>query len=161
MDFIPEAHAMLMVYAGTPWGTPLRMEICRATFGPPPACRALPKMVSSTRFGATPARSMAACAATTPRSAADFCASAPPNLPMGVRTADTMKTSCKKPPSGLESALNALHQLFRGRELIFLLMREDLLAVHQDLQFAHGHTGFWFNSVLGLDLFSEAPGLVS
>src|SRR5258706_9084654 len=121
MDFIPEAHAILMEYAGASWETPLRMEICRATFGPPPACRALPKMVSSTRFGATPARSMAAWAATTPRSAADFCASAPPNFPMGVRTADTMRTSCKPPPSVLESAIDALHQLFRGRELFFLL----------------------------------------
>ena len=68
------------------------MEICRAGFGPPPACRALPKIVSSTCWGCTPARSSAAFAATTPISAAESEASDPPNLPMGVRTAESMKT---------------------------------------------------------------------
>ena len=37
MDFIPEAQALFTVYAGTSCGTPLRMEICRAGLGPPPA----------------------------------------------------------------------------------------------------------------------------
>src|SRR5258708_2566338 len=68
------------------------MEICRAGFGPPPACRALPKIVSSTCCGCTPARSTAAFAATTPISAAESEASEPPNLPMGVRAAETMYT---------------------------------------------------------------------
>jgi hypothetical protein len=66
------------------------MEICRAGFGPPPACRALPKMVSSTCAGWIPARSIAALAATTPMSAAVNEASDPPNLPIGVRTAEIM-----------------------------------------------------------------------
>src|SRR6184192_2191069 len=93
-EFIPDAHAILTVYAGTSFGTPLRREICRAGFGPPPAWRALPKMVSSTCLGRTPARSIAALAATTPMSAAVMDARDPPNLPMGVRTADIMYTSC-------------------------------------------------------------------
>src|SRR5713101_9330219 len=71
---------------------PLRMEICRAGLGPPPACRALPKNVSSTCWGCTPARSSAAFAATMPMSAAESEASEPPNLPMGVRTAERMYT---------------------------------------------------------------------
>src|SRR5437764_918800 len=72
------------------------MEIWRAALGPPPAWRALPKIVSSICAGSTPARCIAAVAATTPMSAADIPASVPPNLPMGVRTAETMKTSCMK-----------------------------------------------------------------
>src|SRR5713226_3641222 len=72
---------------------PLRMEICRAGLGPPPACRALPKIVSSTCWGCTPARSSAAFAATPPRSTAESEASEPPNLPMGVRAAERMYAS--------------------------------------------------------------------
>src|SRR5207248_3723127 len=95
---MPEAHAMLTVYAGTSLGTPLRIEICRAGLGPPPAWRALPNIVSCTYNGATLARCMAAHAATVPISAAVREASDPPNLPMGVRTAEVMKTSGKWPP---------------------------------------------------------------
>src|SRR5947199_6477919 len=72
------------------------MEICRAALGPPPAWRALPKIVSSICAGSTPARCIAAVAATTPMSAADIPASVPPNFPIGVRTAEMMKTSCMK-----------------------------------------------------------------
>src|SRR2546430_11411061 len=72
------------------------MEIWRATFGPPPAWRALPNMVSSILSGCTPARSIASLAATTPISAAVIEASEPPNLPIGVRTADRMYTSRKQ-----------------------------------------------------------------
>src|SRR5205807_9738167 len=96
MDFIPEAQPLFTVYAGTSCGTPLRMEIWRATFGPPPAWRALPNMVASILSGGTPARSTAALAATTPISAAVIEASEPPNLPIGVRTADRMYTSRKQ-----------------------------------------------------------------
>ena len=88
MDFIAEAQALFTVNAGTSWGTPLRIEICRAGFGPPPACRALPKMASSICAGSIPARSIAALAATTPKSAAVSEASDPPNFPIGVRTAE-------------------------------------------------------------------------
>src|SRR6267378_2248211 len=54
-----EAQALFTVYAGTSCGTPQRMEICRAGLGPPPACRALPMMVSSTCSGRILARSIA------------------------------------------------------------------------------------------------------
>src|SRR5438876_10939780 len=93
MVFIPEAQALLTVYAGTSLGTPLRTEIWRAGLGPPPAWRALPKIVSSTCSGRTPARSIAAFAATTPISAAVIEAREPPNFPIGVRTADRIYTS--------------------------------------------------------------------
>src|SRR4051794_3338109 len=106
---MPEAQAWLIVFAGTSFGMPARMEIWRAGLGPLPACRADPKMVSSICPGSIFARSSAACAAMTPRSGAVMPASEPPNLPMGVRTAERMKTSCNE-PSKIQStrALRAL-----------------------------------------------------
>ncbi len=83
-----EAHALLTVNAGTASGTPARCETWRAVFGPPPACRAWPKIVSSIAAAGRPDRSIAARAATTPRSAADSDANDPPNLPIGVRAAE-------------------------------------------------------------------------
>ena len=76
---------MLTVKAGTESGTPARWETCRAVFGPPPACRACPKIVSSTAAAGSPDRSSAAVAAAVPRSAADSEAKEPPNFPIGVR----------------------------------------------------------------------------
>ena len=55
-----EAQALLTVKAGTESGTPARCETWRAVFGPPPACRAWPKIVSSTAAGGRPDRSIAA-----------------------------------------------------------------------------------------------------
>src|SRR5215813_6065992 len=107
IDFDPDAHALLTVYAGTSCGTPLRIEICRAGFGPPPACRALPKVVSSTCSGWTPARSSAALAATTPISAAVCDASEPPNFPIGVRTADTIYTGFNVDLPNFQSSIRA------------------------------------------------------
>src|SRR5581483_1680313 len=91
-------HAIFTVYAGTSFGTPLRTEIWRAGFGPPPAWRALPKIVSFTCSGSTPARSIAAFAATTPMSAAVSAARDPPNLPMGV----TLPTAQRRPARDLQ-----------------------------------------------------------
>src|SRR6202162_1657753 len=87
-----EAQALLTVNAGTESGTPALCETCRAVFGPPPACLACPKIVSSIAAGGSPDRSIAALAATSPRSAAVSDAKAPPNFPMGVRAADRTKT---------------------------------------------------------------------
>src|SRR5579864_827951 len=94
----PEPHAWLTVKAGRSSGTPARWAIWRAVLGPPPAWRAWPKITWSTRSvrpGARPARDRAAAAAAVPRSAAVALASAPPNLPIGVRTgaARTMSRS--------------------------------------------------------------------
>src|SRR5205807_3380514 len=89
----PEPHAWLTVYPGTSCGSPLRMAICRAEFGPTPACRALPKITSSTALGSMPLRASVAFALATPRSGAVIDASAPPNLPIGVRTAAMRKMS--------------------------------------------------------------------
>ncbi len=50
----PEPHAWLMVYAGRSCGIAARQAIWRAVFGPPPAWRAWPKIVWSTRSGADP-----------------------------------------------------------------------------------------------------------
>src|SRR5438093_11672631 len=49
-------------------------------------------MVSWTASGSMPARLKASLTATTPRSAAESCASDPPNLPIGVRTAEAIST---------------------------------------------------------------------
>ena len=83
-----EAQALLTVKAGTASGTPARRDTCLAVFGPPPACRACPMIVSSTAAGGSPERSIAARAAAPPSSAAVSDAKAPPNLPIGVRTAE-------------------------------------------------------------------------
>src|ERR1700688_337463 len=91
----PEPQAWLTVKAGRSSGTPARWAIWRAVLGPPPAWRAWPKITWSTRSGrpgARPPRDRAAAAAASPGRAADSAASAPPNLPMAVRTgaANTM-----------------------------------------------------------------------
>src|SRR5271157_1853986 len=112
MDLMPDAHALFTVYAGTSCGMPLRMEIWRAGLGPPPACRALPKIVSSTCCGCTPARSSAAFAATTPMSTAESETSEPPNLPIGVRTAERMYTLFTGASQTFQSRPNAA-QLYR------------------------------------------------
>src|SRR5262252_3870071 len=91
--FKDEAQALFTVYAGTESGTPARCETWRAVLGPPPACRACPKIVSSTAAAGRPDRSIAARAAAVPRSAALIVANEPPNLPIGVRTALKTKTS--------------------------------------------------------------------
>src|SRR6266545_1264011 len=90
--FKDDAHALLTVKAGTESGMPARWETCRAVFGPPPAWRACPKIVSSMAAAGSPERSIAARAATSPRSAAESDANEPPNLPIGVRTAESTKT---------------------------------------------------------------------
>src|SRR5271157_3659516 len=88
------------------------MEICRAGLGPVPAWRALPKMVSSTCCGWTPARWRAAFAATTPRSTAVCEAREPPNFPIGVRTAERMYTLFTGASQTFQSRPNAA-QLYR------------------------------------------------
>src|SRR5262249_3209908 len=90
---IPDAPALLIVWAGTLSGTPARTPTCRAGLGPDPAWRAWPIRTSPISSGATPARSSAARAATAPSSAGWTFRSAPPYLPIGVRAAPTMKTS--------------------------------------------------------------------
>jgi hypothetical protein len=65
------------------------MATCRATFGPTPACQALPKITSSTAFGSMPLRASVAFATAVPSSAAVSDDSPPPNFPIGVRTAAT------------------------------------------------------------------------
>ena len=85
----PDPHAWLIVYAGTSWRSPLRTAICRATFGPTPAWRALPKITSSTAPGSMPDRTSVALALSVPSSGAVTFARPPPNFPIGVRTAAT------------------------------------------------------------------------
>ena len=46
---MPDAHALLIVCAGTLSGSPARRTTCRAGLGPDPACRAWPMSTSSTR----------------------------------------------------------------------------------------------------------------
>src|SRR5712691_1686793 len=84
---------MFTVKAGTSRGMPARKATWRATLGPPPACRAQPMTASSTWAGATPLRRRASTDAAEPSWAAVNDASAPPNLPIGVRTAPATSTS--------------------------------------------------------------------
>src|SRR5262249_28123587 len=98
--FMPLAQAMFTVKAGTSWGIPARYATWRATFGPPPAWRAQPTIVSSTWDGATPARRRASATASAPSCPGGNEASDPPNLPIGVRTAPAMTTSRISEPGG-------------------------------------------------------------
>ena len=93
IDCIPEAHALLIVYAGTSSGSPVRRPTCRAGLGPEPACLACPMSTSSTFDPSTPARSSTALTATAPSSAGWTFRNAPPYRPIGVLAAPTMTTS--------------------------------------------------------------------
>ena len=82
---IPEPQTRLIVSAGTSTPMPARRATWRAGFCPAPPCSTWPKIVLSTSAADMPARSIAARAATVPRSTAVCVASAPPSLPNGVR----------------------------------------------------------------------------
>src|SRR2546421_12609853 len=92
MAFRPDPHALLTVYAVISCGMPDRKLICRAGLGPLPAPRAWPMITSFTAVPSTPALMSASLTARTPRSAALRDTSAPPNLPIAVRTADAINT---------------------------------------------------------------------
>ena len=91
--FRPEPHTLLMVVALTPSGSPPLSAAWRAGAWPAPAWMTWPMITSSTRSGAMPERSTAARMAVAPRSVAGTVERPPPNLPIGVRAADRMKTS--------------------------------------------------------------------
>ena len=91
--FRPEPQTLLIVVALTPSGSPALRAAWRAGACPAPAWMTWPMKTSSTVAGFTPERSTAARMATAPRSVAGTVESPPPNLPMGVRAADRMKTS--------------------------------------------------------------------
>ena len=92
---MPDAHALLIVCAGTESGTPARMPTCRAGLGPDPAWRPCPISTSSMVSGRMPARAIAAIAAAAPRSAGWMFLRDPPYRPIGVRAAPTMTTSAR------------------------------------------------------------------
>src|SRR5437016_747860 len=123
--FNDEAHALLTVNAGTESGTPARCETWRAVLGPPPAWRACPKIVSSIAAGGSPERSIAARAATSPRSAADIDAKAPPNFPIGVRTAERTKTGLTEITLASEDRCH----LTRGNRTVTVVPRSSSLAM--------------------------------
>ena len=91
--FSPEPQTLLMVVALTESGSPALRAAWRAGAWPAPAWMTWPMKTSSTSSAAMPDRSTAARIATAPRSVAGTVDSPPPNLPIGVRAADRMKTS--------------------------------------------------------------------
>ena len=91
--FMPEPHTLLIVVALTPSGSPALSAAWRAGAWPAPAWMTCPMITSSTRSGAMPDRSTAARMAVAPSSVAGTVERPPPNLPIGVRAADRMKTS--------------------------------------------------------------------
>ena len=98
----PEPQTRLMVVALVPSGSPARSSAWRAGACPTPAWSTWPIRTSSIGAvaGSRPARSTAARIATPPSSVAGTALSAPPNLPIGVRAALTMKTCPFGPESG-------------------------------------------------------------
>ena len=95
MALRPEPQTRLMVVALVVSGRPAFSAAWRAGACPTPAWRTWPMRTSSTSTvaGSRPARSTAARIAVPPSSVAGTVLSAPPNLPIGVRAALTMKTS--------------------------------------------------------------------
>ena len=87
--FNPDPHTLFTVTAATVAGSPALSAACRAGACPTPADSTLPRMTSSTFVESTPLRSTAARTATAPSSPTGTLASAPRNLPIGVRHADT------------------------------------------------------------------------
>ncbi len=86
----PEPHTRLIVVALVLSARPALSAAWRAGAWPAPACSTWPISTSSTWSSGTPARSTAARMAMPPSVVAGTSASAPPNLPIGVRAAETM-----------------------------------------------------------------------
>src|SRR3954469_15579311 len=91
--FNPDPQTLLIVSAATRSGSPPWSAACRAGFCPWPAETTLPMMHSSTMPGSIPARRTASATTSAPSCVAVKPFSAPRNLPVGVRTADTMTDS--------------------------------------------------------------------
>src|SRR5215468_2887466 len=89
----PDPQTLFTVSAATVSGRPPRSAACRAGFWPSPALTTLPMMHSSTACGSTLARRTASPTASAPSWVAVNDFSAPRNLPVGVRTAETMTVS--------------------------------------------------------------------
>src|SRR5215831_12627311 len=89
----PDPQTLFTVSAATVSGRPPRRAACRDGFWPSPALTTLPRMHSSTACGSTPARRTASATASAPSWGAVNDFSAPRNLPVGVRTAETMTDS--------------------------------------------------------------------
>ncbi len=89
----PEPHTLLMVIDGIISGSPARIAAWRAGFWPQPAASTWPMITSETCSGATPARSSTLRMTSAPSSEAGVFARLPPNLPIAVRAAPTMKMS--------------------------------------------------------------------
>ena len=90
----PEPHTLLTVMAPVETGKSALITHWRAGACPMPAERTLPMIIRSTSSGFAPARRTASRTATAPRSEADRAEKAPWNVPMGVRTALAITTSC-------------------------------------------------------------------
>src|SRR3954466_11694838 len=91
--FSPEPHTLLIVSAATCSGRPPCSAAWRAGFCPSPAETTLPMMHSSTIPGSMPARRTASAMASAPSCCAVNPFSAPRNLPVGVRTAESITDS--------------------------------------------------------------------
>ncbi len=86
----PEPQTRLIVVAGVVSARPARRSAWRAGAWPAPACSTWPMITSSIGASAgSPDRVTAARMAVAPSSTAGTPASAPPNLPIGVRAALT------------------------------------------------------------------------
>src|ERR1044072_5921928 len=93
MDFIPLAQTLLTVVQITLSGRPAYLAACRAGAWPRLACNTHPISTSSTCSGRIHAFSMADLIAIAPNFVAGTSYNAPPKLPIGVRTAETIYTS--------------------------------------------------------------------
>src|SRR5918993_5388065 len=91
--FRPDPQTLLMVNAETVSGRPPLSAAWRAGFWPLPAWMTLPMMHSSTIAGSIPARRTASRTTIAPSCGAVNSLREPRNLPVGVRTAETITAS--------------------------------------------------------------------
>src|SRR5690606_37049125 len=85
---------LFRVMAGTACGRPARMAAWRAGFWPEPAVSTWPRMTSSTCAASRPVCSSRRLMTMAPSSGAGISARLPWKLPVAVRVAATMTTSC-------------------------------------------------------------------
>ena len=104
----PEPQTRLIVVALVESGRPALSVACRAGAWPAPACSTWPMSTSSIASAGTPARSTAAAMAMPPKVVAGTSASAPANLPIGVRAAETRYTAPFRPPTRARSMRSML-----------------------------------------------------
>ncbi|MCY1534265.1 hypothetical protein D9M68_696290 [compost metagenome] len=103
----PEPQTLFKVMAGTAWGRPARRAAWRAGFCPEPAVSTWPRITSSTCSPERPVWASSWRITAAPSCGAGMLAREPWMLPMAVRVAATITTSCMGTPNPMWGAVIA------------------------------------------------------